>query len=51
MTYELWDMDTGYGLARFDSDQAMAELVDGLVAANGKSLAVHLSLIIAEPSG
>jgi len=51
MAYELWDVQIGNGLARFDSAHEMVELIGSLIEENGNALAEHLSLIIEETTG
>jgi hypothetical protein len=51
VSYELWDVQTGNGLAQFGTAREMADFVDRLLEANGKSWAVHLSLVIEEATG
>ena len=51
MIYELWDVEVGKGLARYQSDTEMASLVRSLIGHHGDDYALDLDLLIEEDQG
>jgi hypothetical protein len=51
MFYELWDVGVGKGLARYQSDTEMANLVRGLIGHHGNDYALDLDLLVEEDQG
>jgi hypothetical protein len=51
MFYELWDVEIGKGLARYQSDTEIAQLIRSLIDHHGDDYVLDLDLLIEDDQG